>query len=246
MEKKEKSDLFLGVFYGIRKKILLSFYILSITSCGIILIIGIGHITGASSKIQLGVALLISFAGTVLGAILSVILDLPQIGYYFDEIKNDIALKEIRTPEVFADRLTSLFCDYFTFYFFTVRFCFVKIEDFPYFYSNDIILKIIGQPTLDEINLTSRKTEDVFYKGSYAFDNKNIHLYIIPIWFGERWLGAVGIFTPFKLLKIFQRYLNEIENLYIDDQLLHVLNLYKANGRREAENIRTSIRNRDL
>jgi len=238
MEKKEKSDLFWGVFYGIRKKILLYFYILSITSCGIILIIGIGHITGTSSKIQIGVALLISFAGTVFGAILSVILDLPQIGYYFDEIKNDIALKEIRTPEAFADRLTFLFCDYFTFYFFTVRFCFVKIENSAYFYSNDIILKIIGQSTLDEINLASRKTEDVFYKGSYTFDNKNIHLYIIPIWFGERWLGTVGILTPFKLLKIFQRYLNEIENLYIDDQLLHVLNLYKANGRTEAENVR--------
>jgi hypothetical protein len=232
MVKKEKSDLFLGIFYSIRKKILLSFYILSITSCGIILIIGISHITDASSKIQIGVALLISFAGTIFGAVLSVILDLPQIGYYFDEIKNDIALKEIRTPEVFADRLTSLFCDYFNFYFFTVRFCFVKIEDYAYFYSDDAILKIIDQSILDEIIITSQKTEDVFYKGPYTFGNKSIHLYIIPIWFGEAWLGTAGIFTSFKLLKIFQRYLNEMENLYIDDQLLHVLNLYKANGER--------------
>jgi hypothetical protein len=59
----------------------------------------------------------------------------------------------------------------------------------------------------------------------------------IPIWFGERWLGTIGILTPFKLLKIFQRYLSEIENLYIDDQLLHVLNLHKANGKKEAEDI---------
>jgi hypothetical protein len=230
MGKKEKSDRFCGIFYVFRKKILLSFYILSIISCGIILIAGISHITGASSKIQIGVALFISLAGTVFGAILSVILDLPQIGYYFDEIKNDIALKEIRTPEVFAARLSSIFCDYFSFYFFSVRFCFVKIEDFAYFYSDNNILRIIDQSTLDEMILTSRKTEDVFYKGSYSFENKNIHLYIIPIWFGDRWLGTVGIFTPFKLLKIFQRYLNEIENLYIDDQLLHVLNLYEANG----------------
>lgn len=230
MIKKKKAGLFLGIFYGARKKILLSFYILSVTSFGIILIMVIGHIAGATSNIQIGVVMLISFAGTLLGAILSVILDLPQIGYYFDEIKNDIALKEIRTPDLFADRLTSLFCDYFTFYFFTVRFCFVKIEDSEYFYSDDTILKIIEQSTLDEIILTSQKTEDVFYKGSYAFDKKNIHLYIIPIWLGERWLGAIGIFTPFKLLNIFQRYLNEIENLYIDDQLLHVLTIYKANG----------------
>ncbi|UCD31044.1 MAG: hypothetical protein JSV38_09500 [Desulfobacterales bacterium] len=232
MGKKEKSDLFLGIFYSIRKKILLSFYILSITSFGIIIIIGISHIAGVSSKIQIGAALLISFAATVFGAILSVILDLPQIGYYFDEIKNDIALKEIRTPEVFADRLTSLFCNYFNFFFFTVRFCFVKIKNYAYFYSDDAILKITDQSALDEIIITSRKTEDVFYKGPYTFGNKSVHLYIIPIWFGETWLGTVGIFTPFKLLKIFQRYLNEMENLYIDDQLLHVLNLYKANGER--------------
>ena len=230
MGKKEKSDRFCGIFYMIRKKILLFFYILSIFSFGIILIAGIGYITGTSSKIQIGVALLISLLGTFFGAILSVILDLPQIGYYFDEIKNDIALKEIRTPDVFAARLSSIFCDYFSFYFFSVRFCFVKIEDFAYFYSDNNILRIIDQSTLDEMILTSRKTEDVFYKGSYSFDNKNIHLYIIPIWFGEKWLGAVGIFTPNKLLKIFQHYLNEIENLYIDDQLLHVLNFYKANG----------------
>ena len=179
MGKKKKSGLFLGIFYGARKKILLSFHILSITSCGIILIIGISHLTGAPSKVQIGLGLLISLAGTVFGAILSVILDLPQIGYYFDEIKNDIALKKIRTPEVFADRLTSLFCDYFAFYFFTVRFCFVKIEGSAYFYSEDTVLKIIEQSTLDEIILTSQKTEDVFYNGSYAFDNKNIHLYLL-------------------------------------------------------------------
>lgn len=232
MEKKKKSDLFLGVFYGIRKKILLSFYILSVTSFGIILIISIGHITVGSLKIQIGITLLTFIAGTVFGAILSVILDLPQIGYYFDEIKNDIALKKIKTPEVFADRLSTLFCNYFTFYFFSVRFCFVIIEDSTYFYSDDTVLKIIDQSTIDDINLRSQKTEDVFYKGSYPFDNKNIHLYIIPIWFGERWLGTVGIFTPIKLMKIFQDYLNEIENLYIDDQLLHVLNLYETNHRR--------------
>ena len=232
MGEKEKSDLIWGIFYDIRKKILFSFYILSITSFGIILIIGIGHITAASLKIQIGVALLTLIAGTVSGAILSVILDLPQIGYYFDEIKNDIALKKIETPEIFADRLSTLFCDYFTFYFFTVKFCFVIIEDSAYFKSDDTVLKIIDQSTLDDINLRSRKTEDVFYNGSYPFDDKNIHLYIIPIWFGERWLGTVGIFTPNKLLKIFQRYLNEIENLYIDDQLLHVLSLHGPNHRR--------------
>lgn len=224
MGKKEKSERFYGPFYVIRKKILLSFYILSIISCGIILIAGIGQITGVSSKIQIGIALFISLAGTVFGAILSVILDLPQIGYYFDEVKNDIALKEIRTPEVFAARLSSIFCDYFSFYFFSVRFCFVKIEGFEYFYSDNNILRIIDQSTLDEIILMSRTTEDVFYKGSYSFDNKNIHLYVVPIWFGKEWLGYIGIFTTNKLLKIFQSFLSDIENLYIDDQLYHVLN----------------------
>ena len=126
MEKKEKSERFSGIFYVIRKKILLFFYILSIISCGIISIAGIGHITGDSPKIQIGLALFITVAGTVFGAVLSVILDLPQIGYYFDKIKNDIALTEIRTPEVFAARLSSIFCDYFSFYFFRLGFALLK------------------------------------------------------------------------------------------------------------------------
>ena len=171
MEKKEKSDLFLGIFYSVRKKILLCFYILTITSCGIILIIIISYLTGASSKVQIGVALLISLAGTVFGAILSVILDLPQIGYYFDKIKNDIALNKIRTPEVFADRLTSLFCDYFTFYFFTVRFCFVKIEDSAYFYSDRYLSNLRGDIGLrDTMNLLS-------IKGEKTQEDKKVHIY---------------------------------------------------------------------
>ena len=62
----------------------------------------------------------------------------------------------------------------------------------------------------------SQGTEEVTYIGSYNISGKKHHLYIIPIWFGNEWLGYIGILTENRLLKIFCSFLAYLENIYLD------------------------------
>jgi hypothetical protein len=54
-------------------------------------------------------------------------------------------------------------------------------------------------------------------------DDKNYHPYIIPIHFGEEWLGYFAVFSKSKLNKIYIEFLDNFEDDFIDDQLIHVL-----------------------
>jgi len=49
------------------------------------------------------------------------------------------------------------------------------------------------------------------------------YLYVIPIIFGDKRLGYMAVVTRQKLWKIFIRLLDEFENDFVDDQVVHVL-----------------------
>ena len=211
------------MFYGLRKKILMFFYILSSASLGILFLVFVNQVFGATAKIQIVFFMLIVLLSTIAGAFFSVMLDLPQISFYFDKIKNDIASRKIQDRISFAQRIVDLFCDYFNFIFFTVSDAFVKITGADYVFSKGLAPTSVAPAVLDDIHAKTKQTEKCFYQGVFYINEKNVHLYIVPIWFGNIWLGYVGIFTTKKLLKIFQSFLSDIENLYIDDQLFHLL-----------------------
>jgi len=225
MGKKEKGDFFVDVFFGIRKRILLSFYIFSIVTVGILFIVVIGDIPGVSLRIQVLLGFFITIAGVVVGASLSVVLDLPNIIYDFDKIKNDIALKKIDSPGVFAQRLTSFLCNYFTFSFFRIKYAFVKIIDTECVYSDNSIFDAVHESDYDSILAKSRTTEEVIYLGKKLIHNESFHLYILPVWFGDDWLGFIGIFTTKKLIRLYLSFLADFEDHYVDDQLVHVLHI---------------------
>jgi len=225
MGKKEKGDLLVDVFFGIRKRILLSFYIFSIVILGILFIIVIGDIPGVSLRIQVLFGFFITIAGVVVGASLSVVLDLPNINHEFDKIKNDIALKKIDCPDIFARRLTALLIDYFTFSFFRIKYACVRIIDTECIYSDKGILDAVKESEFQSIHARSRMTEEVFYVGTKTINAEACHLYVLPVWFGDEWLGFIGIFTEKKLLRLYVSFLADFEDHFVDDQLVHVLNI---------------------
>ena len=104
--------------YGFRKKIFLTFYTLSFIFTMILVFLVIDSGFSIAPKIQLLLGFLMTVAGVIGGGILSVYFDLPSISVEFDEIKNDIAKKVIKSPEEFGHRLTTLLCKFFTFQFF--------------------------------------------------------------------------------------------------------------------------------
>lgn len=224
-----RTDPFLySVFYGVKKKLLMAFYALSVLALGTTSMILINYVTNVTGKIQLLLILLIAIAGITGGAFLSVLLDLSNIGYKFDEIKNDIASQAIKTTEEFARRLCIFICNYFTFSFFTITYCFVNIIDSNHVYSDNIIHNNITEPEFASMLNRSQHTERVTYIGKHSIGDKDYHLYMIPIWFGQEWLGYIGIFSANKLWNMFILFLSDFENEYVDDQLVHVLNMKNA------------------
>ena len=182
-------------------------------------------------KIQLLLGFLMTVAGVIGGGILSVYFDLPSISVEFDEIKNDIAKKVIKSPEEFGHRLTTLLCKFFTFQFFKIEYSFIKIVGTQYVYSDPELIKA-GNLNLKDISSDlinkSKKTEEIFFYDKFQVNSKNNHLYILPMWFGDDWLGFIGILSRHKVSKLFLMFLNNFENEYIDDQIVHVLDYKKS------------------
>ena len=230
MIRQKETNLSSEVFFGVRKKILLSFYIIFVTSLSILFLViisNIPHISGISKKIQLLFIIFFPVVAVIVGAYFSVILDLPKISYEFDKIKNEIALKKIKCPNVFAHRIVTLLCNYFTFHFFTSKYAFFKIINNDYVYSDNILQNSINEKNFESMLNKSQQTEGVSYISIHYINEKKHYLYIIPIWFGDEWLGYVGILTEKKLMKTFCSFLAHVENIYIDDMLIHVLEISK-------------------
>ena len=231
IDKNNFSHAVYGVFYGIRKRILILLYIFCVTCTGSLTIVLLDK-TRVPLRIEFLIGLLVAIIGTIGGLLFSVILDLPKVGYEFDEIKNDIASGIIKTPQEFAVRVSDFVCEHFNFFLFNVRYAFIQILDTPCYYSNDAILERLGEKELESITSKSQQTEDVIYFGLHTINKSDFHLYVIPIWFRESWLGFIGIFNSMKLIKIFALYLSSFEDQYIDDQLVHVLNATKGQSKK--------------
>lgn len=217
--------------YGFRKKIFLTFYTLSFIFTMILVFLVIDSGFSIAPKIQLLLGFLMTVAGVIGGGILSVYFDLPSISVEFDEIKNDIAKKVIKSPEEFGHRLTTLLCKFFTFQFFKIEYSFIKIVGTQYVYSDPELIKAdnlnLKDISSDLIN-KSKKTEEIFFYDKFQVNSKNNHLYILPMWFGDDWLGFIGILSRHKVSKLFLMFLNNFENEYIDDQIVHVLDYKKS------------------
>jgi hypothetical protein len=235
------------ILYGFRKRIFLTFYTLSFIFTMILLLLAINSEFSIAPKIQLLIGFLMTIAAVIGGGILSVYFDLPAISAEFDEIKNDIAKKIIKSPEEFGYRLTKLLCKFFNFQFFNIEYSFIKIIGAQYVYSNPELIKL-GNLNLENISNDlinkSKNTEEVFFYDKFKVNSQNNYLYILPIWFGDDWLGFIGILSHRKVNKLFLRFLNNFENEYIDDQIVHVLDYKKSQIQKRFYKKLDSISNR--
>lgn len=213
-----------GGLYSGRKKILLFLYIVFFVPIGILVLFSIDDLADISQKIRLFIGMVYAVICTIGWALFSTALDISGVAGEFDVIKNDIALKKIVSPEQFATRTVTLLCDYFNFSFFTIQYAFAQIIGTECIFSDSVLRKSMDASVLEEIKRSAQESEDVFYMSAYDINQNKCHLYVIPIWFAGEHLGCIGVFTPNKLINLFVRFLSQIETLYIDDQLFHVLN----------------------
>jgi len=82
---------------------------------------------------------------------------------------------------------------------------------------------------MDDYNMLekSQGQEQVIRAGKVSLPSGTYHLYVLPIWFGNRWLGYMGLLTKRQINRFFLKFLEEYENNFLDDQIMHVIQASK-------------------
>ena len=212
-----------SVLYGIQRSFLNLFYLISVVAVFWLIFYILYEIlhVGGSVIIPVSLAYLVLI---VLGySVIKVISYIPaNLAGAFDPIKNDIADSSIDSAEDLAGRLAEFMCSFFNFAFFDIQFalvCFVGQEP-AYFSSPDSDAAELDTGEMEDFANTLNETS-LF--GKISTEDGSHYIYVIPVIFGEKRLGYIAVASRQKLWKIFVRLLNEFENDFVDDQVVHVL-----------------------
>jgi hypothetical protein len=159
----------------------------------------------------------------VIGAMIHVISYIPfNLATAFDPIKNDIATGKINTIEQLGKRITIFTVQFYNFSFLDISHAFIETEESGVigFESNSQVDKILKElRILDK----SRGLEEITLAGNISLPDRNYHLYILPLWLGETWLGYMALLSEKRISRFFLRFLMEYEENFLDDQIMHVV-----------------------
>jgi hypothetical protein len=163
----------------------------------------------------------------LLGSLINVISFIPfNLAASFDPIKNDIASGEIMDMDQLGKRITSFTVDFFNFSFLDITHAFIQTGDSGLI-SHEEIPQL--EQVLEEFEMLdkSKQFEDVIRAGEITLPQGTFHLYVLPIWFGNHWLGYMALLSEKRIGRFFQRFLSEYENNFLDDQVMHILHYMK-------------------
>ncbi len=210
--------------YSVQRIILLVFY----TTTAIALSIPLARLVNNLSPNQLYpliVTLILYMVGTVIvGSLIHVISYIPfNLATAFDPIKNEIATGEIASIEQLGKKITRFTVQFFDFSFLDISHAFIQTD------TSDLISHI-PLPTqieqvLKEYGMAekSKEMEEIIRAGKITIPEGEYHLYVLPIWFGSRWLGYMTLLSEKRISRFFQQFLMEYENNFLDDQIMHII-----------------------
>ncbi|MBN2776776.1 MAG: hypothetical protein JXR36_03995 [Bacteroidales bacterium] len=172
---------------------------------------------------------LMSITFVIIGSYFYLIVALPdRLSRNFDCIRNEIASGEIKSVELFANRVLEFIIKQFNFVFLDIEYAAMGIsKNRELFFNDDFPNDMFEDKDFSEYFDKCSETENVTYLGVFKHEDKKVHKYLIPIYFGENYLGFLLAITNKKLSPLFKGILADFENFYVDDQLLHVLNSTK-------------------
>jgi hypothetical protein len=213
--------------YQVQRFLQLFFFLVTMISLSIPLMKGILALF-PDQLYPLVVGLLLYMAGTVvLAAYLHTLTYIPfHLATAFDPIKNDIAAGEIRSMEALGERLSAFVTEFFDFAFLDIDHAFLHTEEAG-IVSNE---KLEGPArAMEQFGMLdmSKTLEEIIRAGKVNENGKDYHLYILPIWFGERWLGYMGLMSRRRIGGFHRRFLSEMENNFLDDQVMHIIQITK-------------------
>jgi len=213
--------------YNVQRIILLVFYTttaiaLSIPLAKLVTRLSPNHLFPLIATLVLYMALVV-----VIGSIIHVVSYIPfNLATAFDPIKNDIAAGTISDMDQLGKRISRFTTEFFNFSFLDIAHAFIHTEGSELI-SHEEVAEI--KHALDDYGMLekSQQLEEIIRAGKFSLHQREYHLYILPIWFGNRWLGYMGLFSEKRISRFFQHFLMEYENNFLDDQIMHVIQLPK-------------------
>lgn len=158
----------------------------------------------------------------ILGAMIHVISYIPfNLATAFDPIKNDIAMGRISTMKELGERITSFTVQFYNFSFLDIRHAYLETEEsgITGYESNTQVDQVLKEyRMLDK----SKTLEEIILAGQISLPDREYHMYILPLWLGERWLGYMALLSEKRISRFFQRFLMEYEENFLDDQIMHL------------------------
>ena len=212
-----------SILYGIQRTLLSIFYLISAVTVFWLIFYLLNDVLQSGGTVMILVSI-VYLVLIVLGySIIHVISYIPSnLAGAFDPLKNGIADRSIETSEDFAGKLAEFMCSFFDFAFFDIQHAMVSIHGQKLVSSSGLDMKKTDLET-GKLEDFAGSLKDTAYYGKIKTDSGAHHLYVIPIIFGDRRLGFIGLTTQQKLWRIFIHFLNEFENDFVDDQVVHML-----------------------
>ena len=210
------------MIYRVQRLILLVFYTISMAALSIPLtrlVTGLfpNHLYPLVVFLVLYMVLVV-----VLGSMIHTISYIPfNLARAFDPIKNDIASGKISDMEELGKRVSQFLTTFFDFAFLDIDYAFLHTEQAGLVSCDELPE---AAPAMEEFGMLekSKTIREIIRAGKITHGHNDYHLYILPIWFGEKYLGYMGLLSKKRVGSFFQKYLMEFENDFLDDQLMHV------------------------
>ncbi len=157
----------------------------------------------------------------VLGMYLHFLFSIPEnLPGTYDDIKNSIASGDITKSSQFSDELSSFLIEFYNYSFFDIQYSAVNAVDSDLVCSSPLIKDIIDWIEIEE---QTKSSSEVQKSIKVKIDRTIFHVSTIPIYFNDKYLGFFSVFTKQKLGMFRTKLLCDLENNYIDDQLMQVI-----------------------
>jgi len=151
---------------------------------------------------------------------LNIIFSIPsKMAGAFDPIKNKISTGETDSEEVLSGEIIQFLISFFNYSFFDVQYAAMKTGSAEIILSDDILSEVLDW---SDIYDSCSKSEDIHYQGKVKVDDALCFAYTIPIYFYTQYLGYFTVFSMQPLGQLRLHFLSDLENNFIDDQLVRV------------------------
>jgi len=165
-------------------------------------------------------------AGVFAYAWFYILFSIPQrLAHRIDVIKDAIADRSIKTREDFSDEMSRFMVEFYNYSFFDIQYAAFKVKDSGIRFSSPLLEKSMDWEVTEE---ALRTNADAVRKGMVKIEDKAFNTFGLPVFFGDEYLGFFMVFTKSKFRKLHIQLLEDLENNYIDDQLLHIINISKS------------------